>query len=121
MSDKLQTILAGHSEWLAGDDNGQRADLSDADLSVANLRGAEGVIYPPINDPRGYRCVAVRHTDGWRIAAGCRWLTVPDALAHWGAEYRGDRAIGDAYLFAMRWVAGQSATRAAATEHEATK
>lgn len=44
-SDELQEILRKHSHWLAGDDDGERADLrgadlSDADLSYANLSNA---------------------------------------------------------------------------------
>ena len=84
------------------------ADLQYADLQYANLRGAEGILNPPINDPRGYRCIAVWHSDGWRIAAGCRWHTVAEAREHWGADYDGDRSIGDTYLAAVEWVAKQS-------------
>ena len=83
----------------------EEANLRGANLRGADLRDSRGVLHPPINDPRGYRCVAVWHPDGWMIAAGCRYFTVEGALAHWGADYRGDRAIGDAYLFAVRLVA----------------
>ena len=83
------------------------ADLSDADLSGANLSGADlrdadlrgvnlsyallrGCIYGHSasaislgTDPRGYDFVAIRHDDGWRIKAGCRWFTLPAAISHW--------------------------------------
>ena len=103
-SDDLNKIRDLHNKWLAGE-GGERADLIGANLRGADLRDSRGVLHPPINDPRGYRCVAVWHPDGWMIAAGCRYFTVEGALAHWGADYRGDRAIGDAYLFAVRLVA----------------
>ena len=81
------------------------ANLSGANLSKADLLGAIGIIHPPINDPRGYRCIAVWYDDQWRIAAGCRWFTVDEGRRHWGPDYTGDRAIGDAYLAAVEWVA----------------
>lgn len=107
----LQVILAAHKEWLLGD-TGERANLSGANLSGANLRrtdlsGATGVLHPPVNDPRGYRCVAVWFAGQWAIAAGCRWLSLPEAQKHWGPDYGGDRAIGDAYLAAVEWAAQQ--------------
>ena len=125
-------MLENHRLWLANAAGGERleyhADLTDANLTDANLAYADlaranltranltdadlthavGVLHPPINDPRGYRCVAVWHSDGWRIAAGCRWHTVAEAREHWGADYDGDRSIGDTYLAAVEWVAKQS-------------
>ena len=83
------------------------ANLSGANLSKADLLGAIGIIHPPINDPRGYRCIAVWYDDQWRIAAGCRWFTVDEGRRHWGPDYTGDRAIGDAYLAAVEWAAQQ--------------
>jgi hypothetical protein len=56
------------------------ADLSGADLSVATGIKCLGT------DRRNYRFVAVRHDDGWRIVAGCRWFTIEEAIAHWGAK-----------------------------------
>ena len=133
----ITEILRLHAMWLRGEEGGQKADLSKADLSGAdlsgaslsganlskadlrwanlrgadlsgaNLRGAIGIICPPINDPRGYRCIAVWYDDQWRIAAGCRWFTVDEGRRHWGPDYTGDRAIGDAYLAAVEWVAQQ--------------
>ena len=38
---ELRSILEKHSLWLAGDPNGERADLSGVDLSKASLRGAD--------------------------------------------------------------------------------
>lgn len=97
---ELNAILASHKEWLERGVGG-RANLTGADLRGANL------LHPPVNDPRGYRCVAVWRNDQWMIAAGCRWLNVPEAIIHWGPDYAGDRAIGDAYLSAVEWVAVQ--------------
>jgi len=61
------------------------ANLRDADLRWADLRDAKG-IYDAGIDPRGYRFIGVSHADGPRIAAGCRWFTVPEAEAHWEAK-----------------------------------
>lgn len=58
------------------------ADLSKAYLPNANLTGAIGVICAG-TDRRGYRFVGVKHEDGWRVAAGCRWFTIPEAIEHW--------------------------------------
>ena len=58
------------------------ANLSHANLSGANLSRATGVVDAG-TDPRGYRFIGVRHDDGWRIAAGCRWFTILEAKAHW--------------------------------------
>lgn len=122
---ELNAILASHKEWLERGVGG-RANLTEADLTGANLTGANlteaylrganltganlrgaNLLHPPVNDPRGYRCVAVWRNDQWMIAAGCRWLNVPEAIIHWGPDYAGDRAIGDAYLSAVEWVAVQ--------------
>jgi hypothetical protein len=52
--------------------------VPDADLCGANISFAKGVVCLG-TDPRGYHFVGVRHTDGWHIAAGCRWFTVGEA------------------------------------------
>ncbi len=62
--------------------NLSKANLSGANLSGANLSGAVGAICLG-TDTRGYRFVGIRHADGWRISAGCRWFTVAEAVAHW--------------------------------------
>ena len=68
------------------------ADLCGANLSGGDLCGADlhGCIFGHSNsaislgtDPRGYDFVAIRHDDGWRIKAGCRWFMLPEAIAHW--------------------------------------
>ncbi len=58
------------------------ANLRDAVQTGADLRWAMGVIDAGTNH-RGYRFLGVRHDDGWRVAAGCRWFTVAEARAHW--------------------------------------
>lgn len=35
------------------------------------------------SDRRGYSFVAVAHEEGWRIYAGCRDLTISQAMEHW--------------------------------------
>ena len=78
------------------------ATLEGANLAGAKLGGAVGLIELPVGDPRGYRCVAILHPDGWRIFAGCRGpFAAEQAREHWGPGYSGDRAIGDRYLHAL--------------------
>ena len=56
------------------------ARLGGADLGGAHLGGAH--LVDAGQNSRGYRFVGVP-TDGLRIAAGCRWFTLNEALAHW--------------------------------------
>ena len=72
--------------------NLRSANLRGGDLRGGDLRGADlhGCIFGHSNsaislgtDPRGYDFVAIRHDDGWRIKAGCRWFTLPEAVSHW--------------------------------------
>ena len=87
------------------------ANLAGANLTRANLRGANltgtRILCLPLHDPRGYRPVAVAHSEGWVVASGCRWFTLAKAREHWGPEYSGDRAIGDLYLAALDWLEEQ--------------
>ena len=58
------------------------ADLAGADLAGANLTYAVGIVGAG-HDPRGYEFFAVKQDDGWKVKAGCRWFTFPEAEAHW--------------------------------------
>ena len=80
------------------------ADLRGADLRGVNLLGATGFMLLPAQDPRGYNWPhAVLH-DEWMIRAGCRFFTIEQAKQHWGVDYKGDREIGDMYLYAVDWL-----------------
>ena len=93
------------------------ADLRGANLMGANLRGANlthaiGAI--DCGTPDGWRIVIVRHDDDIRIAAGCRWFTLREAVAHW--EGFGDRKRTRATLDYIRalcavegWETGENA------------
>ncbi len=91
--------------YLAGA-NLTRANLTGANLTRANLTGTR-ILCLPLHDPRGYRPVAVAHSEGWVVASGCRWLPLAQAREHWGRKYAGDRSIGDLYLAALDWLAEQ--------------
>ena len=81
------------------------ADLRGADLRGADLHGVRGLILLPVADPRGYQPAYAVLVDGVvRVHAGCRDYTVPEARAHWGSEYAGERWIGDQYLRAIEWM-----------------
>lgn len=93
--------------------NLSEANLSGADLIWANLRatnlsGSKNIICLSINDPRGYRPVAVWVGNQWIIYSGCRKFTVIEARQHWGSIYRGDRNTGDQYINAIDWLELQS-------------
>jgi hypothetical protein len=82
------------------------ADLLGANLSRANLHSVKGLLLLPVQDYRGYSWPhAVECRDGlWRIRAGCRFFTIAEARDHWGASYKGDRELGDMYLYAVEWL-----------------
>ena len=77
------------------------ANLCDANLIGANLRRARGIYELDMGDPRGYRPVAVEHDLGWMVCSGCRWLTVPEALAHWSDPGHKDPEIAARYVRAI--------------------
>ena len=82
------------------------ANLSGADLSWAEITGATGIYLLHAQDPRGYSWPHAIQCDGgeWRIRAGCRFFTIPEARDHWGESYEGERRIGDMYLAAVDWL-----------------
>jgi uncharacterized protein YjbI with pentapeptide repeats len=73
------------------------ADLRGAYLDGANLHGAylHGAnLIDAGQDARGYRFVGVRQNDGeLMITAGCRWLSLADAKAHWSDRHTDNAAI----------------------------
>ena len=77
------------------------AYLRGANLKGAYLRGANGVYELDMADPRGYRPLAVAHTDGWRISSGCRWFTVEEAMAHWSNPEHEAPGIASRYIRAI--------------------
>ncbi len=67
------------------------ADLGGADLSGANLSNTN--LIDAGQDVRGFRFVGVRQKDGVMISAGCRWLSLPEAMAHWKERHANDPAL----------------------------
>ena len=57
------------------------------DLTVGgslDLRGCAALAHLCVGaDPRGYRFLGLRLDDGITVAAGCRWLGLVEARAHW--------------------------------------
>ena len=86
------------------------ADLSGADLSGANLWGAnlsgtsirDGVklhargIAKEATRSDGYRffLLDTQAPGRWRVMAGCRFFTLPEAWKHWGYGSRAGTALG---------------------------
>ena len=112
-AEELVGILRLHKDWLEDVVGGSRAyleyaNLNDANLKGANLKGANlyrtlGIYHLNMSDPRGYRPLACQQTAGWKIHAGCRWLSVNEALQHWNSDsYVGDKDIAARYVGAIR-------------------
>jgi hypothetical protein len=89
------------NEWYANQNCG-------ANLNAANLSGAKNIIRLPVGDPRGYDCVAFLSDSGWRIYVGCRYFFMEEAKKHWGENYKGEREIGDRYIYALNWLETQT-------------
>jgi hypothetical protein len=60
------------------------ANLEGANLEGAYLSGAGGMV--DCGTPHGYRIIIVKHEDGIRIAAGCRWMTFSVGVEYWKNE-----------------------------------
>ncbi len=60
-----------------------RANLSRADLARANLTRAVGVYYATIGPVDGWMVALTLTSEGLRISAGCRYLTILEAREHW--------------------------------------
>lgn len=80
----------------------READMREANTDEADLTGAIGIVCLHVDDPRGYRPIAVDHGTHWMIASGCRWLTAAAALAHWGEDDYHTPELGQAYCRAIR-------------------
>lgn len=105
--EELAAAIIDHGKWIRGEPEGRRLTLIDynlswSNLSWSNLSGSKNIICVNVNDPRGYRPVAVWHGDHWRIFAGCRSLTLEEALKHWGSKEYPDSGLGKLYVAALR-------------------
>jgi len=66
------------------------ADLRETELRAANLAGTIGIIDGGQRLEDGYRFVAHKGSNGWRILAGCRGpFTVEQAIHYWSTHKRG--------------------------------
>ena len=84
------------------------AALCGADLSEANLSGAVGFHLLPVQDARGFVFPHAIQTDaGWRIRAGCRDFSIPEALDHWGSPDYPDAKLGALYVRAIQWLVAE--------------
>ena len=80
----------------------READMREANTDEADLTGAIGIVCLHVDDPRGYRPIAVERGAHWMSGSGCRWLTAADALAHWGEDDYHTPELGQAYCRAIR-------------------
>ena len=58
-------------------------DLPAAIMVYASNLNSSPVIIPAGADHRGYEFYGLRVSGVWRIAAGCRYFTLPEARKHW--------------------------------------
>lgn len=97
----MNNIIKQWNKWRAENPE-TRAHLYGADLYGADLS-----LRLPVGDPRGYDCVSIKYGEQWRIFAGCRAYFINEAKAHWGENYKGDRTIGDRYLYGIEYLEKQ--------------
>ena len=82
------------------------ADLSDADLRRAYLSGAVG-FHLLTQTEHGYLVTATWRGGEWRIVAGCRDFSIAEARAHWGAADYPLPSSGSRILACLDWLAKQ--------------
>ena len=85
------------------------ADLGDADLGGANLGGANLIDGGQRSD--GYRFIGHIKDGALMICAGCRYFTLPEARAYWGAAGYRNRALGDEALVILDHIEKVAAIR----------
>ena len=79
----VRALLGAGADVHAEDDDALRwAARADHAEVLRALLGADHV-YDAGADPRGYRFLGLRLDDGITVAAGCRWLWLAEARAHW--------------------------------------
>ena len=108
--DELEAIIVKHQAWLNDDDDGERANLSNADLRYANLRNAN-LRYGYANlsnanlssanliligqDIRDYLFYGFKNDDdALVIRAGCRqFVGITAARQHWTERHTNDNIL----------------------------
>jgi len=66
----------------------------------------------PVVDLRGYTWLAIYENDEWRIRAGCRNFSIPEAQEHWTADdYDGPDSVKATIDNALDWVLEQDTSR----------
>ena len=101
--DELEAIIVKHQAWLNDDDDGERANLSNANLSYANLRNAN-LRYANLSsanliligqDIRDYLFYGFKNDDdALVIRAGCRqFVGITAARQHWTERHTDDNIL----------------------------
>lgn len=73
-TEQLKRVLELHDKWVKGEEVGVRADLSEANLSGANLRWAKNITSFGPMPTSGRMVYAVRYDIGWMVQSGCFWV-----------------------------------------------
>lgn len=68
----IKKKLELHAAWIRGEESGECADLSGA-----NLSGAKDAFQFGPMPTSGRICVSVRHPEGWKVKAGCFFDYLP--------------------------------------------
>ena len=86
--DELEAIIVKHQAWLNDDDDGERANLSNANLSSANL-----ILIG--QDIRDYLFYGFKNDDdALVIRAGCRqFVGITAARQHWTERHTNDNIL----------------------------
>ena len=96
------------------------ATLRGADLSMATLRGAdlrmadlrEATLIVAGQDARGYLFYAYQTDDGGvEMRAGCRRMSLPDAIVHWSQAHGDDPALQADCLSLVRRIEAMARVR----------
>ena len=83
---QLDKVIRKHGLWLVDSKEGERANLSYADLHYANLRSAdlhyaENIILGPQRTD-GYQFFLINQKFSWHVIAGCRDMTIKQYREH---------------------------------------
>ena len=102
-------VLQRHAKWLQNEEGGEKADLRDADLWGADLRGAAGKIlsFGPIGSRQGITYVTKTERTV-HVRCGCFYGTLEEFAAKVEKEH-GDSQHGKSYKAAIEFIKAHDA------------
>lgn len=102
-------VLQRHAKWLQNEEGGEKADLRDANLWGADLRGAAGKIlsFGPIGSRQGITYVTKTERTV-HVRCGCFYGTLEEFAAKVEKEH-GDSQHGKSYKAAIEFIKAHDA------------